>query len=424
MNFIKKNIKNFKEDLTKLISFETWLSSSEYPNKEMKDALSFMKEIAKRDGIKSYIDKDGYYGYLEIGSGEEMIGILTHIDVVPPGDHSKWDTPPFVLTEKDGKYFGRGTSDDKGPLMLMYYLLKELKDQKMNKRIRLIFPTDEESNWRGVRKYNELEEKPKFGITPDSSFPVTFLEREVLQVELSSKGTEGWSIKSGVAANVVPAEAIYTNKETSVIAKGKSSHAMNPHLGVNAMYELLKRKELNDIDHPLINFIKKELNNEYHGETIFGKLIKDDYAKMTVNLGIVDINKDDSKIVVDMRIPITSSVSEVNKVFKEKSKEYGLIYKSGKQHKKVYIPEDHWIIKDLIDSYTEVIGEKLKPQASGGGTYAKAMDNVVAYGPLLPWSKHTEHQYNENIEIDDYIKSYDIYKNLFNKWINRKDKND
>ncbi len=417
MNFIKNNIKIFKEDLSKLISYETWLSSSEYPNKNMKDALLFMEEIAKRDGIKSYIDKDGYYGYVEIGSGEEMIGILTHIDVVPPGEIEKWKTPPFILTEKKGKYFGRGTSDDKGPLMLMYYLLKELKDEKINKRIRLIFPTDEESNWRGVSKYNKLEEKPTFGITPDSSFPVTFLEREVLQVELTCKGTDGWSLTSGVAANVVPAEATYKIKDKVIKAKGKSVHAMNPQLGTNAAYKLLEK--VDPIDHPLINFINKELMNEYHGETLFGKLIKDDYAKITVNLGIVNIDKKESKIIVDMRIPITSSIKEVEEVYKEKAKEYGFSFKGGKQHKKVYIPEDHWIIKDLVDSYAEVMGKTIKPQASGGGTYAKAMDNIVAYGPLMPKAEHTEHQYNEHIDIADYIKAYDIYKNLFTKWINK-----
>ena len=417
MNFIKNNINDFKKDLSKLISFETWLSSSEYPNQKIKDALSFMEEIAKRDGIKSYIDDEGYYGYIEIGSGEELIGILTHIDVVPPGDLGKWNTPPFVLTEKNGKLFGRGTSDDKGPLMLLYYLLKELKDEKLNKRIRLIFPTNEESSWKGVSKYNELEEKPIFGITPDSSFPVTFLEREVLQVELSSKGTGSWSIKSGVAANVVPAEAMYINGDNKIISKGKSVHAMNPQLGINAVYKLLE--EVKGLDHPLVNFINKELNGEYHGQTIFNKLIEDDYAKITVNLGIVDINKDNSKIIVDMRIPITSSAKEVEEVFKQKSKQYGFNYKGGKQHAKVYIPEDNWVIKDLVDSYTEVIGKKLKPQASGGGTYAKAMNNVVAYGPLMPWAKHTEHQYNEHIDIEDYIKAYDIYKNLFTKWINK-----
>lgn len=418
MNF-KKEIKNFKKDLSDLISFKTWLSSSEYPNQEMKDALSFVQKIAKRDGIKSYINKDGYYGYLEIGEGEELIGILTHIDVVPPGDSDKWNTPPFVLTEKNGKYFGRGTSDDKGPLMLLYYVLKELNSKKINKRIRLIFPTDEESNWRGVAKYNELEEKPTYGITPDSSFPVTFLEREVLQVELTANGTNGWSIKSGVAANVVPSEATYINNDKTIVGKGKSVHAMNPHLGVNAVYELLK--EVKDLKHPLIDFIVKELNGEYHGETLFKKLIQDDYAKMTVNLGVVDINEKDSKIIVDMRIPINYSSEEVISVYEKMAKKYGFIFKSKKHHKKVYIPEGNWIIKDLVDSYTEVMGKEIKPQASGGGTYAKAMDNVVAYGPLLPNSEHTEHQYNEHISIKDYEKAYEIYINLFTKWIGRKE---
>jgi|GEM_PF-2124850 len=87
-NFLSENIENYKKDLAKLISFKTVLKK-EYPNEEMKKALSFMKEIADRDGMKSYINPDGYYGYIEIGEGEELIGILTHIDVVPTGKVDK-----------------------------------------------------------------------------------------------------------------------------------------------------------------------------------------------------------------------------------------------------------------------------------------------------------------------------------------------
>lgn len=412
-NYLKDNLQDFKKDLSKLISFKSWLKK-EYPNAEMKNALSFMKDLADRDGMKSYINPDGYYGYIEIGQGEEMVGILTHVDVVPPGNASEWNTDPFELTEKDGRLYGRGTSDDKGPLMLSYYLLKYLKDFKLTKRIRLIFPTDEESNWRGVAKYKELEEMPAFGITPDSSFPVTFLEREHFQFELHANGTEGWTIKSGVAANVVPAEAIYTNGDEIIKTEGVSAHAMNPQIGVNASSKLFK--QLGHLDNPLINFINNELNSEVHGETLFGKLIEDKYAKITVNLGMSDFNKEDSMIVLDMRIPTTSSVVEIEKIMQEKAKEYGLKLVERKRHIKVHIPEEHWIIKDLVQAYTDVIGEHIDPQASGGGTYAKAMPNTVAYGPLMPWADHTEHQYNENITIDDYVKAFDIYKNVFTKW--------
>ncbi len=416
MNYLERNKAEYIKNLKELIKFKTFLKDGNdvYPNKEMIKALHYLEELAKENQIKCVINKEGYYGYIEIGSGEEMVALLTHVDVVPPGEIELWNSDPFELVEKDGKLYGRGTSDDKGPLMLMFYLLKELKDFKLKRRVRLIFPTDEESKWRGVKKYNELEEKPSFGFTPDSAFPVTFIEREILHIELLGKGVD-YQIKGGVALNVVPSEATYINGETKKVVKGKSAHAMHPHKGKNAVTNLFK--ELKDLNNPIINFINNEFNLETNGETLFGKLIQDDYAEITVNLGIADFNDKYSKIAIDMRIPITSGKEEVEKIIKEKISKYGDIeYVETKSDKRVYIEKDSFVVKDLTEAYEKVMGEKLEPQASGGGTYAKALDNVVAFGPSFPWSEHTQHQANENIVLDDYIKSYDIYRHVLMKW--------
>lgn len=421
MNFLEKNKSDFIKDLKGLIKFESYLKSKDdvYPNQETINALGYLRELAERDELKVVINEEGYYGYIEIGCGDELIGVLTHVDVVPPGKSELWDSNPFDLTEKDGKLYGRGTADDKGPLMLIYYLFKELKNFDLNKRIRLIFPTDEESKWRGVAKYNELEEHPAFGITPDASFPVTFIEREILHFELTSKGTD-FEVDAGVAINVVPSEATYkaTNGEEKVV-KGVAAHAMHPHKGENAIHKLFK--ELDSLNHPLINFVNQELNMETNGVTLFDKLIKDDYAEITVNLGIAKFDKDGSKLAIDMRIPVTSNREEVEKIIQEKISKYGEIeYKVTKSDARVYVKEDSFVVQDLTKAYAAVMGEELKPQASGGGTYAKAMKNVVAFGPSFPWTEHTEHQANEHIILDEYIKAYDIYKYVFEKWALKK----
>ncbi len=414
MNFLENNLQQFKDDLKKLISFETVLEDV-YPNQAMIDALAFMKKIADRDGIKSYIDPDGYYGYVEIGQGEEMVGLLTHIDVVPAGIPEEWNTPPFEMTEIDGRLYARGTSDDKGPLMLMYYLLKEFKDATLTKRVRLIFPTDEESKWRGVAKYKQEEELPTFGITPDSQFPVTFLEREILQVKLTGPGTNDFILQGGTAANVVPAKAHFKSADKELNVDGKSSHAMNPSLGINAISKLVN--ELGDIDHPMINFIRDEVNNQINGETLFDKLIEDQYAQITANLAVADFGPEKTTLIIDSRIPTTSDSKEILSIYKSKADKYGYTVEIHKNSKQVYIPEDNWIIQGLQECYKTVTGDDMKPIDSGGGTYAKAMDNIVAFGPLMPDAPHTEHQYNENISVSDYIKAYDVYVHMLNKWV-------
>ncbi len=414
MNYFRKNLQQYKEDLGKLISFRTVLEE-EYPNQAMKDALAFMGELAERDGLEYKIDPEGYYGWIQIGSGEEMIGLLTHIDVVPEGIPEEWETPPFTMTEIDGKLYGRGTQDDKGPLMLMYYLLLEYKDVIKDKRMRLIFPTDEESKWRGIAKYNELEEQPSYGFTPDSAFPVTFLEREIAQFELIGPGSNEFTIKAGTAANVVPAKAIYNDANGELVVDGKSSHAMNPSDGVNAITKLVD--QLPELSHPMINFIREQVNNELNGETLFGRLIEDQYSAITLNIAILDIDEERSRVVLDSRIPLTSNKEELLDLYKLQGTKYEFTPSLFKSAKSVYVPEDNWLVKDLVGAYHEVTNDDTKPQVAGGGTYAKAMENVLAYGPLLPTSEFTMHQYNEYISIDEYEIAYDVYNKLFDKWL-------
>ncbi len=414
MNYFRKNLQQYKDDLGKLISYRTFLEDV-YPNQAMKDALKYMGELAERDGLEYKIDPEGYYGWIQIGSGEEMIGLLTHIDVVPPGVEEEWDTPPFTMTEIDGKLYGRGTQDDKGPLMLMYYLLLEYKDVIKGKRMRLIFPTDEESKWRGIAKYKENEETPNYGFTPDSEFPVTFLEREIGQFELIGEGSNEFMIEAGTAGNVVPAKAIYKDKDGEIIVDGKSAHAMNPSDGDNAITKLIN--ELPHLDHPMVNFVREQINSEINGETLFGRLIEDQYSPITLNLAIMEVNTERTRIVCDSRIPLTSSKEELLELYKLQGTKYGFEPKIVKSANSVYIPEDNWLVKDLKNAYREVTGDEAKPQVAGGGTYAKAMDNVLAYGPLLPTSIFTMHQYNEFISIDEYEVAYDVYNRLLDKWL-------
>src|SRR5699024_11049830 len=90
---------------------------------------------------ETMMDPEGYYGYAEIGEGEELFGVLGHVDVVPVGDLNNWDSDPFELTEKDGKLYGRGTTDDKGPLLASMYALKAILDEgyKLNQRVRFSY---------------------------------------------------------------------------------------------------------------------------------------------------------------------------------------------------------------------------------------------------------------------------------------------
>jgi len=133
------------------------------------EALDKVLEISENLGFKTFKDPEGYYGYAEVGSGDELFGILCHMDVVPAGDENNWDSKPFEPTVKDGWLIGRGSQDDKGPSIAAMYAVKALMDAgvEFNTRIRFIFGTDEENLWRCLDKYNEKEEGITQGFAPD-----------------------------------------------------------------------------------------------------------------------------------------------------------------------------------------------------------------------------------------------------------------
>lgn len=143
-----------------------------------KQALTTFLAIAERDGFKTK-NIDNLVGYAEIGEGDETLAILAHVDEMPAGNG--WDTDPFEPTIKDGKMYARGVSDDKGPGMAAYYGLKIVKELglKLNKKIRFIVGTDEESNWTGMKRYFEVEPAPTLGFSPDAMFPLINGEKEM-----------------------------------------------------------------------------------------------------------------------------------------------------------------------------------------------------------------------------------------------------
>ncbi len=211
-NIIESSFENYVKDLKNLVEVPSVLKEDDvYPNvKSLSVALDKTMEIASNMGFNVYRDKDNYYGYAEIGEGE-LVGVLGHLDVVPAGDLEAWETNPFELVRKDGKLIGRGTQDDKGPMLAAMYGLKALLDSgyELNKRVRFIFGTDEETAWRGITKYLENEETPAFGFTPDADFPLIYAEKGILEIKLVGKAS-GITFKGGDATNSVPSKVKYT----------------------------------------------------------------------------------------------------------------------------------------------------------------------------------------------------------------------
>ncbi|RDC50909.1 M20 family metallopeptidase [Paraclostridium bifermentans] len=434
---IIKSVENIKDEMVNSIIESVQIpsvigeESKQYPfGKDIDDVLNHMLDLCDKLGFKIYKDKEGYYGYAEIGEGEELVGILGHLDVVPAGDLSAWNVEPFKGTIIDGKLYGRGTQDDKGPTIAAIYATKAIIDSgfKLNKRVRFIFGTDEETLWRDMAKYNEnKEEIPSFGFTPDSAFPCINAEKGLLQCILSSNKASKVNLKAGDAFNAVPSKATYNSinlveleselkklgfeykkEENAITVIGKSVHSQKCNEGINSISRICIALKNIGINTPAIDFISEVIKEDAHANYILPNC-EDVSGKLTLNLGKIDLNEDGEKIYLDVRIPVTVEKDEFVNALREKANKYGLDYIEYDWLKSIYIPSDHFLIKTLRKVYEQETNCDSTPMASGGATYARAIDNCVAFGAIFPWGKKTEHQPNEYVEIKDIIKATEIY---------------
>lgn len=436
---LEENFIEFLGNLDRLISIPSYYQEDKsiYPfGENIQKVLEEMLSICKELGFKTYIDPEGYYGYAEVGEGDKLVGVLGHLDVVPPGNLEKWDNPPFSPVIKDGKYYGRGSQDDKGPTLAAIYALKTLLDSglKLNYRIRFIFGTDEENLWRDMPKYIEKEEMPTIGFTPDSKFPLIYSEKGLLQCKLVGKNESGMVFKGGDAFNSVPSNMIvpkdeelkrvltelnyeFEEKENDIEIIGKSVHAQVAETGINAINRYMHALTILGKESKSGKFISENLIGFDFAEPIFG-LIKDEHSgELKFNVGKIEFTENEEILGIDMRIPVTYDKEEIVKTLSEKAKEYGFEYRQHDYLKSIYVPLDSELITTLMSAYQEVTGDMdSQPVASGGATYARAMENCVAFGCVLPGRPKTEHQPNEYIVLDDMKQAMKIYMKAFEKF--------
>ncbi|MGT2933074.1 dipeptidase [Streptococcus catagoni] len=385
--------------------------------------------ICESLGFKTYIDPKGYYGYADYGDQKEVLAILCHLDVVPEGDRNLWNTDPFECVEKDGRLYGRGTQDDKGPSMMALYAVKSLIDAGVTfkKKIRFIFGTDEETLWRCMNRYNEVEETATYGFAPDSSFPLIYAEKGLLQAKLVGKGSDKLNLEVGNAYNVVPARASYQGeylediqkelekndfeyvlKDNEITVYGLAQHAKDAPHGINALIRLAKA--LNTcFDDPTIDFLANVIDEDGKALNIFGPVEDEPSGILSFNVAGLTMTKDLTEIRLDIRIPVLADKEKLVEELSTKAKEYGLTYKEFDYLAPLYVPLESELVTTLMDVYREKTGDQRPAMSSGGATFARTMPNCVAFGALFPDSVQTEHQENENIVLEDAYKAMDIY---------------
>lgn len=369
------------------------------------DALEYMLNLGKEAGFRTKM-VDGKCGWIEAGEGDEMVGILAHMDTVPVEDG--WIAPPFDGTLIDGKLYGRGVSDDKGPALIALYAMKALGGE-MKKRVRLILGGDEEGGgWRCMKRYKETEETPSMAFTPDAEYPVTYAEKGILHVTISGAPAcqTPLTITCDNAYNMVPAHAWAEFGGKRYEAEGVSAHAMEPEKGDNALLKLCRQLKEAGADHP---FLELGAIATTKG---FGIDFEDEPSgKLTINPAIAHVTAEKAELCCDSRVPVTFGAQQVVDAIEKKVAPLGFHAVLDYFQPPLYVKKDSPLVKTLQEVYRDCTGSTEEPVSTGGGTYARAFENAVAFGALLPEDEVTYHQTNEYWKVDSIKKSYQIIAN-------------
>lgn len=411
--------KDFIDALTGLLSIKSVSvdGDDDAPfGKGCAEALDYMLNLCDSFGFRTK-KCSNLTGYAEIGEGTEIIGILVHLDVVPEG--SGWDYPAFGCTVVDGKIYGRGVSDDKGPAMMCVFAMKELLEsgRKLNRRIRIIFGlTEERGVWKDMNYYKETEELPTFGFTPDATFPAVYGEKGILVLKLKmpliKSGVD--SVSGGNAHNMVPdfASAIIGGKEYTAV--GKSAHGSLPEKGINAILKLMT--EINaTAPGKLSKFMTEKFGDTCDGSLIGCALSDKESGNLSLNVGVIEVEADNIAITIDIRYPVTYKGEDIAAIIERESAPYGVLVEIDEHKPPVYMDKNGPLITALMEVYREVTGDDREAYVMGGGTYARAMNNIVAFGPLFPNSPETEHQKNEYMLESEMNLARLIYKKALEK---------
>ncbi len=362
-------------------------------------------------------------GYIEWGQGEEMIAALCHLDVVPAGQG--WHNDPFKPAEINGRLTARGTADDKGPAAAVLYAMKALSDEGFvpERRIRLIVGLDEENGSGCMEWYSMHEELPVAGFTADASFPVIHAEKGIAQVVLSidEKQDEADSLQlisasGGEAANMVPGsfQAGFADRADPLIINGSQAHASRPEDGDNAIIKGIYavQRELHSVSshHPFVSAFTLMFPSDRPGKLIDFEL-SDDYGELTANPGIIKLGPDGAELTIDIRYPVTCDFeTDLKTPFEALAAQLGFSCHWKTHLEPLYIDPQSKLISTINDIYQTMTGTQATPEAIGGGTYARAIPNIVAFGPAFPGDPDVCHQADESVDTNRLMAASAIYR--------------
>lgn len=436
---IEKRESEIIENLCRFVRIE---SVSDKRDK-VREALDFALDLALSLGFEARSCFDGQVGVIETGQGDEVLGILSHVDVVGPGDTEKWKTPPFEPVILDGKVFGRGTLDDKGAIIAVLYAMKAVCDLglPLRKKVQLILGTREEVEWTDMEAYVKQFPLPDYGFTPDGEFPVCNIEKGGIDIKMEFSleecgpgsrhlpeecgGRYLSKLDAGTAANIVPgtctAEIIEVRdgreKTETIRVTGKSTHSCMPEKGENAIIKMaeklngmgLKKNKLLELLN-MVNICFGDIYGDRIGLFSESEYYNGEFVHRNVfSPTIFKTEEGVAKININVRTAYGTKEDELVDTIKDLAARYG-----GKVVKTtilpaVYVSKDRPFVRAFAEAYEEAGGRRNEFALAYGGSYAKAMPNIVSWGPIFPEEEDTCHEENEYMSIRSLMDNAKIF---------------
>ena len=406
--------------------------------KEVRSMLDMALADCEQMGFKTH-NFDGYIAHADLGEGsdEDALAILAHLDVVPEGDG--WKYPPYGAVIENGRMYGRGTSDDKGPAVAALYAMKAVKDAgiPLRHKVRLILGCDEESGWEDIAHYNKVATMPRMGFSPDASYPIINIEKGICRLELhgvlSNEGLQVIAFNNGERPNVIPgrasalvagdaatvvqaeaaakkldipAEVQLTDKGVSITVTGISGHAAYPETARNANGEMLLLLRELGVQGDLC-LLADKIGLDYKGEGLEISVSDGISGYLTCNLGIIRAGEGGVYATLDIRYPVMTNPDMIIKNVSASLP--GMRVDAMEVKEPHHVPAGSELVQKLLDAYHEVTGYERKCLYTGGGTYARSLQEGVAFGASFPQDEDLAHQANEYADIEGLYKNIKIF---------------
>ncbi len=413
------------KDLADFVS----IASVSDDQEKVRKALDYILDLGDTMGFRVQRCADGQVGVIEMGDGDETLGILAHVDVVPAGDLAQWESGPFEAVIRDGKIFGRGTLDDKGMIIASLYAMKAVMDsgKPLYKKVQLILGTQEEVEWTDMDAYVKSYPLPDYGFSPDGEYPICNIEKGVADFTLEFDVTEDLAegevpyvteIHCGTATNSVPGKAqAFLSDGRMVTAEGKTVHSCQPERGDNALFNLCRKLEdVGAAENKLMRLLQavKDGFEDVYGSGI-GLRSEDEYYKgefvhrNTFSPTIFKAQGGKVTVNINCRFPYGASEDALKDGITAFAAANGGSITAWDILPAVFVSQHRPFLQVLAGAYEEVTGLQNEFTLAYGGSYAKAMPGVVSWGPIFPGEEDTCHEANEYISVDSLMKSTEIF---------------